>query len=143
MPITFLIIISAFSIKSGARFKYLSGFIACSAIYIIMRLIIFGPSGLATHEDYIKGAFALVNFINIICRYVLLLLWPMDLRMFHSTAFIRQLSTPELLLFLSGLVLLLVVILKWQKVRKMPVVVGFSLSWFLLGIIPVYFYLNH
>ena len=140
--VTLLILISAFSIKNGAKLKYLAGFIACSIIYIITRLIVLGPSGLATHEDYIKGVFSLVNFINIICRYVLLLLWPMDLRMFHSTAFIRHLSTPELLLFFLGLALLLVVIFKWQKVKQMPVVVRFSLSWFLLGIIPVYFYFD-
>ena len=139
--IIFLTLISYVSTKKGAKFKYLSGFFILSAVYLLARFVILGPSGLATHTGYINGWLAGVNFLNIIWRYVLLLLWPVNLRMFHSTAFIRQLNSPELFLSL-GLILLLAAIFKWRKVKQFPAAAGFGLSWFLLGIIPVYFYFD-
>ena len=140
--IIFLTLIILASTKKGAKFKYLSGFFVLSAVYLAVRFIIFGPSGLATHANYINGVFSLVNFFNIICRYVLLLLCPVNLRMFNSTALISQLNFPLLLLSVSGLVLFLAVILKWQKIKKAPALLGFGLLWFLLGIMPVYFYFD-
>ncbi len=138
----FLLLIISVLPKGGAKFKYLAGFFVLSAIYLLVRFIIFGPSGLATHADYIRGALSLVNFFNIICGYLLLLLWPVNLRIFHCTAFIRELSVPKLCLTSLGLTLLLAVIWKWQKVKRLPAVLGFALFWFLLGIIPVYFYFD-
>ncbi|MBU0547783.1 MAG: tetratricopeptide repeat protein [Candidatus Omnitrophica bacterium] len=140
--IFFLTLIILFLVKNGARFKYLSGFFVLSLVYLAVRFIIFGPSGLAAHTDYIKGALLLFNFFNIICHYILLLLWPVNLRMFNSTVFISQLSIPALLLSIVGLILILAVILKCQKIKQPSAVLSFGLFWFLLGIIPVYFYFD-
>jgi protein O-mannosyl-transferase len=140
--IFFLMLIISVCPKDKAKLKHLAGFFVLSAVYFAVRFIIFGQSGLATHVNYINGALSLVNFFNIICRYILLLLWPVNLRMFNSTVFISQLSIPVLLLSISGLILILIAVLKWQKVKQAPPVLGFSLFWFLLGIIPVYFYFD-
>lgn len=139
--IIFLTLISIIA-KGKAKLKYLSGFLILSLAYPAIRFIIFGSSGINTHADYISGALSLVNFFNIIWHYILLLLWPVNLRMFNSTAFINQLSIPALFLSILGLILLVVVILKWQKVKHLPPVVSFGLFWFLLGIIPAYFYFD-
>ena len=120
--------------------KYLTGFLILFVVYFSLRFIILGPSGLILHPFYLNGALRLVNFCNIIPRYILLLIWPVNLRMFHSTALINKLTSPVLLLAVLGLILLLVALIKWRKEK--PTVFNFSLFWFLLGIIPVYFYLD-
>jgi len=139
--IIFLTLISVIA-KGKIRFKYLSGFFIISIVYIIIRFIIFGPSGLSTHADNSGVALSLVNFFNITWRYVLLLLWPTNLRMFNSTAFISQLSIPALILSILGLILPAAVILIWGKAKKLPAVASFGLFWFLSAILPVYFYFD-
>ncbi len=140
--ITFLMLIITVLAKSRAKLKYLAGFFILAAVYLVFRVIIFGSSGLAAHAEYIRWPFSLINFFNIIWRYILLLLCPVNLRMFHSTAFISQSSGLVLFLSISGFILLLALILKWQKVKQIPPVVSFGLFWFLLGITPVYFYFD-
>ncbi|MDD5281567.1 MAG: glycosyltransferase family 39 protein [Candidatus Omnitrophica bacterium] len=139
--ILFLILISILN-RNKAKIRYLAAFFVLSAAYLLTRFIIFGPSGLNTHADYISGALSLVNFFNIAWRYALLLLWPINLHMFNSTAFINHSNIPALLLSIAGLILLVVAVLKWQKAKQLPAVVSFGLFWFLLGIIPVYFYFD-
>jgi tetratricopeptide (TPR) repeat protein len=124
------------------RFKALAGFLVLGLGYLMIRFLVFGPSGLARHPAYLPGVLGLVNFGNIIFHYLLLFLWPHDLRMFHSTAFIYKLTVPILGLLVSGLVLWLLVLAAWNKNKKMPPVLKFSLFWFLLGMIPVYSYFD-
>lgn len=141
LVIIFLALISI-TAKGKVKLKYLSGFFIISIVYAAIRLIIFGPSGLVTHADYAGVALSLVNFFNIAWRYILLLLWPINLRMFHSTALISQLNVPLLLSSISGLILAAVAILKWEKAKQSPPVAGFGLFWFLSAVIPVYFYFD-
>ena len=89
------------SAKARAKLKYLGGFFVLAAVYLGLRVIIFGPSGLAAHPQYIRWPLSLINFLNLSWRYILLLLWPVNLRMFHSTALISQLSLPVLFLSIS------------------------------------------
>ena len=142
LVIIFLILISSFSSKGAARFKYLYAFFVLSAAYLVVRCIIFGPSGLAAHMNYINAALLPINFLNIICNYILLLFWPVNLRMFHSAALIGQLNPLVMFLSILGIILILAVILKWKKIKQLPAVFIFGSAWFLLGIIPVYFYFN-
>lgn len=137
-----LILISSFSAKGGVKFKYLAGFVVLSAAYLLARLILLGPSGLAIHPVQMPGVLLGINFFNVICRYILLLFWPVDLRLLHSCAFISRLSILSLLLFLSGAVLLLAALWRWRKSQQQFRVFSFGLFWFLLGMLPVYFYFN-
>ena len=118
-----------------SKFKYLIGFCVLYVVYFSIRLIALGPSGLAAHPAYLTGVPELVNFCNIALRYVLLLLWPVGLHMFHSTAFIDKFSVAFLCWAMAGLLLFLLILLR-QIHKKW---IWFSLFWFLLGIIPVYF----
>ena len=140
--IIFLMLISIVATKNLTKLKHLTDFFVLSAAYLTLRFVIFGISGLVTHPDYINPVLALMNFLNIIFHYVLLLLWPVDLRMFHSTALISQLNLSTLLLSIMWAILVLAVILKWNKVKQLPAELIFGFSWFFLGIIPVYFYFN-
>ena len=133
--ICFLILLGALGPRQKIKLKALAGFFVLCLVYLGIRFIVLGPGGLATHPAYFKGWLELVNFCNIIFRYILLLLWPHDLRMFHSTAFIYKLTVPILFLAISGLILLSAVMINWRKEK----LVRFSLIWFLLGMLPVYF----
>jgi len=141
LVIIFLALISI-AAKGKVRFKYLSGFFIISIVYAAIRLVIFGAGGLGTHADYVSVSLSLVNFFNITWRYILLLLWPVNLRMFHSTALVNQLNVPLLLSSISVLILAAVAILKWEKAKQLSPVVSFGLFWFLSAIIPVYFYFD-
>ncbi|MDD5097890.1 MAG: glycosyltransferase family 39 protein [Candidatus Omnitrophica bacterium] len=138
----FLLLIIFVSPKPKEKLKYLAGFLILTVVYLVLRLVIFGPSGLAAHPGSVNWFFSLANFINIIWHYVLLLLWPVNLRMFHSTFLISQLSGVVLFLAILVFILFLVAIFKWPKIKQVPAVVSFGLFWFLSGIIPVYFYFD-
>ncbi len=125
--------------KSG--FRYLTAFVVLSAGYLVLRLVVFGASGLSTHPDYLRGLPALFNFLNISWRYLILLFWPVDLRLFHTVGLIGEINIPVLLLFFSMAALVAYVIIKWK--RDLPLTVfGFGLLWFFAGLIPVYFYFD-
>ena len=136
--ILFLILLGSVGPRQKMKLKALAGFFVLCLVYLGMRFIFLGPSGLVTHPVYLKGLLRLVNFCNIIFHYLLLLLWPFDLRMFHSTAFIYKLTVPILFLVTTGFVLWLAVLIKWRKKK----LVRFNLLWFLLGMMPVYFYFD-
>jgi tetratricopeptide (TPR) repeat protein len=134
----FLALLGSLGPREKIKLKSLAGFFVLCLVYLGVRFIALGPSGLATHPVYLKGLLGLVNFCNIIFRYILLLLYPHDLRMFHSTAFIYKLTLPILFLVTSGCVLSLAILISWWKKKLLR----FSLLWFLLGITPVYFYFD-
>lgn len=141
--IFFLVLLSSVGPKQKLKLKALAGFFVLVLIYLGIRFVALGPSGLATHPVYLKGLLGLVNFCNIIFRYILLLLWPLDLRMFHSTAFIYKLTVPVLCLVTFGLVLLSLMFIVWRKKKRfIHPVFEFGIFWFLVGIIPVYFYFD-
>ncbi|MDD5505612.1 MAG: hypothetical protein PHR73_02520 [Candidatus Omnitrophica bacterium] len=141
LVIIFLTLVSI-TAEGRVKFKYLSGFFIISIVYAALRLIIFGPRGLAIHAGNTGVALSLANFFNITWRYVLLLVWPTNLRMFNSTALISQLSAPALILSILGFTLLTGVIFIWEKAKKLSAVASFGLFWFLSAVLPVYFYFD-
>jgi tetratricopeptide (TPR) repeat protein len=137
--IFFLILLSSIGLKQKFKFKYLTGFLALAATYFTIRFIVFGPSGIAAHPVYLNGLLLrLVNFCNIIFHYSLLILWPQNLRMLHSIAFIYKLTIPIIFLASLGIILFLALLVGWRK-KKLVV---FSLLWFCVGVSPVYFYFD-
>ncbi|MCX5694505.1 MAG: tetratricopeptide repeat protein [Candidatus Omnitrophica bacterium] len=121
--------------QSKRQFRYLLGFGVLYIAYFSIRFIALGPGGMAVHPAYLTGISALVNFYNIILRYLLLFFWPVNLHMFHCALVINSLNFVFLCLVLAGLVLFILALLIGAKKRW----VWFSLFWFLSGIIPVYF----
>ncbi|MDD5130235.1 MAG: tetratricopeptide repeat protein [Candidatus Omnitrophica bacterium] len=117
--------------KSG----YLAGFGILYVVYFAIRFFALGPAGMAVHPVYVTGILALVNFYNIILHYLLLLFWPVNLRMFHSVPVINNLNFAFLSLAAAGVILFISALCIGFKKRW----VWFSFFWFLLGMIPVYF----
>jgi len=117
------------------KFRYLIGFCFLYIVYFGIRFAALGPSGLVTHPAYLTAAAGLVNFGNIILRYILLLLWPVDLRMFHLAALVNKINIAFLCWASAGLLFFLLALARQGKRRW----VWFSFFWFLSGMIPVYF----
>ncbi len=132
---------SAGQLKS--KYKVLTGFAVLSLMYLLMRFIIFGYGGWATHPVYLSRLWAAVNFCNIVFRYILLLFWPHNLHMLHTTPFIQKLSLPFAGLMITGLFVLAVVLIsRRRKAGRFYPVSRFGLLWFLLGLLPAYFYFD-
>lgn len=141
MLITVFLFLICLVKRDKAGFKYLAAFVILSAGYLVLRLFVFGASGLSTHPDYLRALPAVFNFLNISWRYLILLFWPVDLRLFHTAGVIGKMNIPVLLLCVAIAALAVSVIIKWKK--KAPLsVFGFGLLWFLAGLIPVYFYFD-
>jgi tetratricopeptide (TPR) repeat protein len=128
--------------KKQTAYRYLPAFIALSLAYLVLRIALFGFSGVALHPAYNGALSSLLNFINIVCRYMLLLVCPMDLRMFHSVPFLNPLSAAALCLSLISLALFFIFMRKRKKTWGVPAVSAFGLSWFLLASAPVLFYFS-
>jgi tetratricopeptide (TPR) repeat protein len=121
--------------QAKKKIKYLGGFCIVYLIYFGIRLAVFGSSGLAAHPAYLTVIPALANFSNIILRYLLLLVCPVNLRMFHSYMFVNKITFQVIYLVLAGLILLWLILLSRDQKKWLR----FSLFWFLSGVIPVYF----
>lgn len=138
--ILFLFIILLLRLQKAHRQYYLLivPFLILNIAYVILRFILFGALAVSTHPAFLPLPIHLINFINIIARYIFILIIPKDLRLFHTTPFICQFFSPETLLL--G-VILTVVIYLFFRFRKHRVIL-FTSSWFLIGMIPVYFFLD-
>ncbi|MDD5771827.1 MAG: hypothetical protein PHO81_06310, partial [Candidatus Omnitrophica bacterium] len=139
--IVFLLVLISLILEGKIRLKYLCPFIVMSLLYPVLRFFVLGASGLSMHGDYLGVTDRLVNFLNIVCRYALLLIWPHDLRMFHSTAIIKHLNYP-VLLFGAAVFITALAALKRRAGRRLSPPVRFGLSWFLVCLLPVYFFFN-
>jgi len=141
--ILFLVLLGFFGARQKPRYKALAGFFILALVYLGVRFMALGYSGLATHSIYLKGLWGPLNFCNIIFSYLLLLLWPHNLGMFHSTAFIYKLTVSIIGAATAGLLILLVILIAWRKKKRaFHPIIRFGLFWFLLGMIPVYFYFD-
>jgi protein O-mannosyl-transferase len=141
--IVFFLAVAGFGRKEfKQKLKWLAGFLIIGLLYLVLRFIIFGGSGLTVHPAYLKGAWGAVNFCNLLFGYTFLLVWPHNLGMFHSLPFIYKLSFPVIGLAISS-VTFLVLLLIFQSSKKFiaPVII-FGGLWFLTGLIPAYFYLD-
>ncbi|PIQ87692.1 MAG: hypothetical protein COV73_02835, partial [Candidatus Omnitrophica bacterium CG11_big_fil_rev_8_21_14_0_20_43_6] len=141
--IYFLVLIGSVFARKKLKLKDLNGFFILVLVYLAVRVIALGPSGIGIHPAYSKGLMGLVNFVNIIIRYILLLFWPRQLRMFHTTDFIDKLTLPILGLIIFGFILLAMIWILRRK-KKLPIhpCFKFGVFWFLLGLTPAGFFFD-
>ncbi|MFA4988046.1 MAG: hypothetical protein WC572_00405 [Candidatus Omnitrophota bacterium] len=134
----FLMLANYFMPARKAGFKSLWAFMLLPVVYAGVRFAVFGFSGLSMHPASGGPYFSLLNFLNIIARYIMLLVYPVDLRMFHSLGFINNVNLPVLILVFS--VLGLVLFAAFAKKKFLPRQIIFAWLWFFAGLFPVYFY---
>ena len=119
-------------------YSWLLYFIALDLVYLYLRFLIFDKAGISGHPHIFSLPLLAVNFLNIIPRYISLLLLPLDLHMLRVTPYIFSLIDLRVL-FSSLLILSCIFII--YRLRKNRIVI-FGILWFLVAIAPVFFYLD-
>lgn len=138
--ILFLFILSILFIAKtkSNNFLFVVPFILLDFFYILLRFIIFGYHGLTLHAAIMPLGLRLVNFLNIVPRYLLVLVLPLDLHLLRTTFFIKQLFDYRVF-FSIAFILLCIYLIKISQKSKLLL---FGMLWFLIGILPVFFFLD-
>lgn len=128
-----------FALKAKARnYFFLSYFILLDLLYLLLRFFVFGQAGVLTHPANLTLPLRMVNFFNIISRYIALLFVPTNLHLLRVTPNI--LSLWEIKAFFAFLIILLYIfIIIILRKNKLPI---FCVLWFLGGLIPVFSHLD-
>lgn len=119
-------------------YLYVIPFILLDLIYILSRFFILGNHLLVLHPPLISLPLRVVNFFNIIPRYLFLLILPLDLHLFRTTPFIRNLFDIKTFFAISFILLYIILIIRYRQNRLLI----FGMLWFLTGITPVFFSLD-
>ncbi len=108
--------------------------------YLALRSILFGRLAASIHPapDFLTLPIRLVNFLNIVLRYLFLLIIPKDLRLFRSVPFVTQLVRWDTALIVGMFICALYLVFRFRQDK--PLV--FASLWFLIGLLPVYFFLD-
>ncbi len=133
------IILILFFLKAKAKYYlYVIPFIFLDLFYILSRFLALGHYAFVLHPSLISLPLRIVNFFNIIPRYLFILVFPLDLHLFRTTPFIRGL--PDIKTFFAILFILfyIALIIRYRQNRFLV----FGTLWFLVGIIPVFFSLD-
>ena len=109
-------------------------FLITALFYLAIRFSILGPNSLILHQSALSLSMRAVNFLNIIPRYLLLLLLPLNLHLLRITPFVQTvfqiwIIPVMVILFISGYLLI-------RSSDKKQVFL-FGAGWFLISLIPV------
>jgi len=113
-------------------------FILLGFSYLLLRWFVFSESALVLHPSLLSGPLRLANFLAIIPRYLSVLILPLDMHMFRSSALIT--GIPIFRASLMALFILLVAV-TFVKIRQNKPLF-FGLAWFVVGLLPVFLYLD-
>lgn len=113
-------------------------FILLDLTYIILRFVIFEYRALSLHPSNLSFLMHLFNFLNIIPRYILILVMPLNLHLLRITSVIEKAFDIRAVLALAFISFYIYFIFRFRKNK----LIFFSLLWFLIGIIPVFFFLD-
>ena len=130
----FLALLLSVTKAKKSDYLYILPFLLLSLLYLLLRFLIFGQTAIAMHYSLMPFFFRIVNFLNIIPRYLFLLTIPLNLHIFRTTPFITHLLDRNMVLVML-LVLLLVFI--FTRFRKNKIIL-FGALWFLIGMMPVF-----
>jgi hypothetical protein len=119
-------------------YRLLVPFILLNLAYFSLRFCIFGYSGLFIHPEIFSFPLRLVNFLNIVFRYLSLLFLPLGLHLFRGTPFIVHPAAANAMAIWLGILLSAVMVIRSRKNKA----VCFGVFWFLAGLVPVLFLLD-
>ncbi len=112
---------------------YSSIFFIMSVCYFVMRFHALGF--ILSDSRYVSYPFhhVLMTIPIVICKYIGLLLWPVNLSIFHATPIV---TTPVSLRFILPLLALLALSAALWPLRK-NMIARFALLWFIINLLPV------
>jgi len=135
----FLALLLSVTKARASDYLYILPFVLLSLLYILLRFIIFGPNALTLHYSFMPFFFRVVNLLNIIPRFLFLLIFPLNLHLFRTTPFITHLLDKNMLLVMPFVLFLIIIFMKFYKNK----IIMFCMLWFLIGMIPVFTILDN
>ncbi|HSE38716.1 MAG TPA: hypothetical protein VLG74_15555, partial [Blastocatellia bacterium] len=113
--------------------KYSACFLFVSAFYFLARYYALGFALNNSNFRSYPTAGILMTIPIVMWKYILLLVWPVDLSLFHATPIITNPLDLEFILPLAGLIAL--AFAGW-RVRS-SIVARFAILWFAINLVPV------
>lgn len=129
LALPLLLLIYNYTFGRELKFKEITPFLIVSFIYASLRLIILGH--LAFTADFLQR---LPGFFAAIAGYIKLLVFPFYLHMVDSKIELFSLNDPKVI---AGILITAFLLIYAFKNRKNHSPVFFSISWFLLALLPV------
>ena len=136
----FIILLLRFPRKIKSSGYWIIPFLLLDMGYLGLRFMLFKSWAFSLHPSatFLNLPLRLVNFFEIILRYLLLLVIPKDLHVFRSIPFVTRLFGWNTVFVVAALTVTLCLLFRYRQHK--PFV--FGVLWFFIGIIPVYFYLD-
>jgi len=134
----FIALILFFLKAKPKYYLYVIPFILLDLFYILLRFSVLGNHAFVLHPSSISLPLRLVNFFNIIPRYLFILAFPLDLHLFRTTPFISDLVNIKTFFAILFILFYIVLLIRYRHNRLLV----FGMLWFLTGIIPVFFSLD-
>lgn len=103
--------------------------------YAALRWYLFGFYGLTMHPPFLNFWLRLLNFLNITIKYIILLVFPVNLRMIRVEPFVKSVFDLRLIYVCLFLIAGIFLFVKFRKNRKAV----FASLFFMTGLIPVFF----
>ena len=119
-------------------YRFVIPFILLNLAYFSLRFYIFGYSGLFMHPEILSFPLRVVNFFNIVFRYLWLLFLPLGLHLFRGTQFILKPAAANAMIIWAAVLLSAAIVIRSRKNKP----VCFGIFWFLTGLLPVLFFLD-
>ncbi|MCI0487881.1 MAG: glycosyltransferase family 39 protein [Blastocatellia bacterium] len=113
--------------------RYAAMFLAVSLVYFVMRYFAIGFVLNDQSFTSYKTIEILMTTPIVICKYIGLLFWPVDLSIFHDTPMVKS---PLSLRFILPLVAVAALALALWPLRK-ATVTRFAILWFVINLLPV------
>lgn len=131
LPLFILLVLSNHKVKFWKSW-YFSPYVLLVLFYLVLRTVIFREYALTMHSAFLTPLGRLINFLNIIPRYLALILLPLNLHLFRTTPFISGLAGAKIFFVAAINLLFLYLLIKFRKDKLL----FFSASWFLIGLLP-------
>lgn len=134
----FLLLFLIYAKVRPKYFLYIAPFIVLDLLYLLLRSDILGRGAVDFSVLTLPFLMRTVNFLNIIARYLFILIFPLKLHLFRTTPYILSLSDTKAILSILCFLLALIMALRLRKNK----LILFSLFWFLIGLSPVFIYMS-
>lgn len=113
--------------------KYSACFLLVSLLYFLARFYALGFALNNSNFKHYPFSGILMTIPLVIWKYIMLLVWPLDLSLFHATPIIKNPLSIEFILPFVGLIGLLLGL--WRLRRS--IIARFAILWFAINLLPV------
>ncbi|MBI4707871.1 MAG: hypothetical protein HY761_08110 [Candidatus Omnitrophica bacterium] len=136
--LVFLLLILYIQKAKPGQYLWAAPFVLLDFAYLLWRNYLFGSVQMPLPAGQLHFWQYLLNILNLIFQYVLLLLSPLDLRLLRTTPFLNSFIQPQAILVTGFFILLVSGLIFFRKNRLLV----FGTGWFIFGLVPVFIYFD-